>query len=99
MSIKRRLAKLEAAAPAPHEPKYHQLIGTQLIATDDPALIGTNSTTDTLVTFYNTSKAKAYADRVQWLEGKDRPKNAIVMVCPRDNGERVIDVLKEKHGG
>lgn len=97
-SARRRIAKLELQRPDVFEPVFNKIVGTQLIATDDAALVGSNTTEGTLVTFYNQTLALAYVDRLRWLEGAEKPKNGIVLVCPQmDNGKAVLSVIAERH--
>lgn len=91
--ITKRLEALEQRTRSTDTPK--RLIATQIIATDDTALHGQHTTVDNVVTFYNATLKQAYADREQWLS--EQPAGLIAMVSPFDSGQRVLEVLEEKH--
>lgn len=91
--LKSRLLKLEQSRQhATNTPK--RLIGTQIIATDDTALHGTHSAEGDMFTFYNATLKQAFADREQWLSEQS---NLIAMVAPFDTGQRVLEVIAERH--
>lgn len=94
-ALKKRIAALEARqVVVSTAPK--RLIATALEVPSNPALNGTHSVSGNVATFYNSTLALAFADRVQWLS--EQPSGLIAMVCPaRDSGDKVLDVLAERH--
>ena len=94
MSITKRLAQLEARQVSiSTAPK--RLIATALEVPSDPTLNGTHSVSGNVVTFHNKTLAAAFEQRQVWLSSQ--PANVVAMVCPRDSGQRVLDVLAERH--
>lgn len=89
--ISKRLEALESRLQvATAQPM--QIIGTRLeITTDEPY----TTTHDNLVTFHSHTLKEAFAMREHWLAEQ---KNTIVLTSPFDTGERVLEVLGEKHG-
>lgn len=92
--VRKRLAELEQrqvrAATSPM-----RLIATALQVPADADLNGTHTTSGNVVTFYNATLKQAYADRQQWLS--EQSAGLIAMVSPFDSGQRVLEVLEEKH--
>ncbi len=69
-----------------------QIIATALAVTaNEPH----TTTADNIVTFHAASLRDAFALREAWLAEQ---KNTIVLTSPTDTGERVLEVLAEKHG-
>lgn len=69
-----------------------QIIGTALnVTTDAPH----TTTADNIVTFHAASLRDAFALREAWLAEQ---KNTIILTSPTDSGDRVLEVLAEKHG-
>lgn len=90
--IKRRIEALESKR-SPEAPK--RLIATALEVPSDPTLNGTHSVKGNCITFYAATMLDAYKLRCTWLDAQQ--SNLIAMVCPRDSGDKVLDVLKAKH--
>lgn len=89
--ISKRLEALESRLQvATAQPM--QIIGTALaVTTNEPH----TTTADNIVTFHSHTLKAAYAMREVWLtEQKDK----IVLTSPFDSGDRVLEVLAEKHG-
>lgn len=91
MSITKRLAQLEARQVSiTTAPK--RLIATALQVTDaEPHITEAGG----VVTFHNKTLSAAFEQRQVWLSSQ--PANVVAMVCPRDSGQRVLDVLVERH--
>ena len=91
MSITKRLAQLEARQVSiTTAPK--RLIATALQVTDaEPHITEAGG----VVTFHNKTLSAAFEQRQVWLSSQ--PANVVAMVCPRDSGQRVLDVLAERH--
>ena len=91
MSITKRLAQLEARQVSiTTAPK--RLIATALQVTDaEPHITEAGG----VVTFHNKTLSAAFEQRQVWLSSQ--PANVIAMVSPFDSGQRVLDVLAEKH--
>ena len=89
--INKRLDALEQRVQVAPAQKM-QIIGTALaITTGEPH----TTTADNIVTFHSHTLKAAYAMREVWLtEQKDK----IVLTSPFDSGDRVLEVLAEKHG-
>ena len=89
--INKRLEALEQRVQvAPAQPM--QIIGTALaITTGEPH----TTTADNIVTFHGHTLRAAYAMREVWIAEQ---KNKIVLTSPFDSGDRVLEVLAEKHG-
>lgn len=69
-----------------------QIIGTALnVTTDAPH----TTTAGNIVTFHAASLRDAFALREAWLAEQ---KNTIILTSPTDTGDRVLEVLAEKHG-
>ena len=88
--INKRLEVLEQRVQvAPAQPM--QIIGTALaITTDAPH----TTTADNIVTFHAASLRDAYALREQWMA---KQENKIFLIPAGDSGDRVLEVLAEKH--
>ena len=87
--IKRRIEALESKR-SPEAPK--RLIATALQVTDaEPHITEAGG----VVTFHNKTLSAAFEQRQVWLSSQ--PANVIAMVSPFDSGQRVLDVLAEKH--
>ena len=88
--INKRLEALEQRVQvAPAQPM--QIIGTALaITTGEPH----TTTADNIVTFHAASLRDAYVMRVQWIAEQ---KNKVVLIPAGDSGDRVLEVLAEKH--
>lgn len=88
--INKRLEALEQrvqVAPA----QRMKIIATGLeVTTGDPY----TTTSDNTVTFHAASLREAFAMRERWLAEQ---KNAIVLISPTDAGDRVLEMLAEKH--
>lgn len=93
--IKKRLSALESKRLPVAADQVKRLIATALEVPSDPTLNGTHSVSGNVATFYNSTLALAFADRVQWLS--EQPSGLIAMVCPRDSGDKVLEVLAERH--
>ena len=91
--IKRRIEALESKR-SPEASQVKRLIATALEVPSDPTLNGTHSVSGNVATFYNSTLALAFADRVQWLSEQT---GVIAMVSPLDSGQCVLDVLAERH--
>ena len=90
MSITKRLAQLEARQVSISAPK--RLIATALEVTNaEPHITEAGG----VVTFHSHTLKAAYVMREVWLS--EQPSGLIAMVCPRDSGDKVLDVLAEKH--
>ena len=88
--INKRLEALEARVQvATSQPK--QIIGTRLEITPSEPY---TTTSDNIVTFHSHTLKAAYAMREAWLAEQ---KNTIALVSPTDTGDRVLEVLAEKH--
>ena len=89
--INKRLEALEQRVQvATSQPK--QIIGTRLeVTTGEPRAV----TSDNMVTFYSHTLKAAFAMREAWLAEQ---KNTIILTSPTDTGDRVLEVLAEKHG-
>ena len=92
-SIIKRITPLEAKR-SPEASQAKKLIATALEVPSDPTLNGTHSVSGNVATFYNSTLALAFADRVQWLS---QQTGVIAMVSPLDSGRCVLDVLAERH--
>ena len=91
MSITKRLAQLEQRQVSiTTAPK--RLIATALQVTDAEPHI---SEAAGVVTFHNKTLSAAFEQRQVWLS--EQPAGVVVMVSPRDSGQRVLDVLAERH--
>ena len=91
MSITKRLAQLEQRQVSiTTAPK--RLIATALQVTDAEQHI---TEAGGVVTFHNKTLSAAFEQRQVWLSSQ--PANVVAMVCPRDSGQRVLDVLAERH--
>lgn len=91
MSITKRLAQLEqrqvSISTAPK-----RLIATALEVTDaEPHITEAGG----VVTFHNKTLAAAFEQRQVWLS--EQPAGVVAMVSPLDSGQRVLDVLAERH--
>ena len=88
--INKRLEALEQRVQvAPAQPM--QIIGTALaITTGEPH----TTTADNIVTFHSHTLRAAYAMRVAWIAEQ---KNKVVLIPAGDSGDRVLEVLAEKH--
>ena len=88
--INKRLELLESRVQvATAQPM--QIIGTALnVTTDAPH----TTTADNIVTFHSHTLKAAYAMREAWLAEQ---KNKIVLIPAGDSGDRVLEVLAEKH--
>ncbi len=92
MSITKRLASLEARQVSiSTAPK--RLIATALQVTDAEPHI--TEAAGGVVTFHSHTLKAAYAMREVWLS--EQPSGLIAMVCPRDSGDKVLQVLAERH--
>lgn len=95
MTIKARLTKRlevleQRVQVATAQPM--QIIGTALaVTTNEPH----TTTADNIVTFHAASLRDAFALREAWLAEQ---KDTIVLTSPTDAGDRVLEVLAEKHG-
>ncbi len=91
MSITKRLAQLEARQVSiTTAPK--RLIATALQVTDaEPHITEAGG----VIIFHNKTLAAAFEQRQVWLS--EQPAGVIAMVSPFDSGQRVLDVLAEKH--
>lgn len=88
--VKARLTKLEQRIQvAPAQPM--QIIGTALAITGDTPH---TTTADNIVTFHSHTLKAAYAMREVWLAEQ---KNKVVLIPAGDSGDRVLEVLAEKH--
>lgn len=68
-----------------------EIIGTALnVTTDTPH----TTTADNIVTFHAASLRDAYAMREQFITEQ---KNKIFLIPAGDSGDRVLEVLEEKH--
>lgn len=92
--IKRRIEALESKR-SPEASKVKRLIATALEVPSDPTLNGTHSVKGNCITFYAATMLDAYKLRCTWLDAQQ--SNLIAMVCPRDSGDKVLDVLAERH--
>lgn len=92
--IKRRIEALESKQ-SPEASQVKRLIATALEVPSDPALNGTHSVKGNCITFYAASMLDAYKLRCTWLDAQ--PSGLIAMVSPLDSGDKVLDVLAEKH--
>ena len=94
--IKRRIEALESKR-SPHvaASQVKKLIATALEVPSDPALNGTHSVKGNCITFYAATMLDAYKLRCTWLDAQQ--SNLVAMVCPRDSGDKVLQVLAEKH--
>ena len=92
--IKRRIEALESKR-SPEASKVKRLIATALEVPSDPTLNGTHSVKGNCITFYAATMLDAYKLRCTWLS--EQPSGLIAMVCPRDSGDKVLDVLAERH--
>ncbi len=91
MSIRKRLAQLEQRQVSITTAPKH-LIATALQVTNaEPHITEAGG----VVTFHNKTLAAAFEQRQVWLSSQ--PANVVAMVCPRDSGQRVLDVLAERH--
>lgn len=88
--INKRLDALEQRVQvAPAQPM--QIIGTALaITTDAPH----TTTADNIVTFHSHSLRAAFALRESWMA---KQENKIFLIPAGDSGDRVLEVLAEKH--
>ena len=88
--INKRLELLESRVQvATAQPM--QIIGTALnVTTDAPH----TTTAGNVVTFHSHTLKAAYAMRESWLAEQ---KNKIVLIPAGDSGDRVLEVLAEKH--
>ena len=88
--INKRLEALEQRVQvAPAQPM--QIIGTALaITTDTPH----TTTENNFVTFHSHTLKKGLAKREAWLAEQN---DTIILTSPTDTGERVLEVLAEKH--
>ena len=88
--INKRLELLESRVQvAPAQPM--QIIGTALnVTTDAPH----TTTADNIVTFHSHTLKEAFVMREVWLAEQ---KNTIILTSPTDTGDRVLEVLAEKH--
>jgi hypothetical protein len=88
--INKRLEALEQRVQVAPAQKM-QIIATALeVTTGDPH----TTTHDNMVTFHAASLREAFAMREAWLAEQ---KNKIVLTSPFDTGDRVLEVLAEKH--
>lgn len=88
--INKRLEALESRVQVAPAQKM-QIIGTALnVTTDAPH----TTTSDNMVTFHAASLRDAFAMREAWLAEQ---KDTIVLTSPTDAGDRVLEVLAEKH--
>ena len=88
--INKRLELLESRLQvAPAQPM--QIIGTALAITGE---VPHTTTADNIVTFHSHTLKAAYAMRVQWIAEQ---KNKVVLIPAGDSGDRVLEVLAEKH--
>lgn len=88
--INKRLEVLEQRVQvAPAQPM--QIIATALAVTDNEPH---TTTSDNMVTFHSHSLKAAFAMREAWLAEQ---KNTIILTSPTDTGDRVLEVLAEKH--
>lgn len=88
--INKRLEALEARVQVAPAQKM-QIIGTRLeITTGEPY----TTTSGNLISFHHRTLKEAFAMREAWLAER---KNTIALVSPTDTGERVLEVLAEKH--
>ena len=89
--INKRLEALEQRVQVAPAQKM-QIIATGLeVTTSDPY----TTTSDNTVTFHSHTLKAAFAMREAWLAEQ---KNTIVLISPTDAGDRVLEVLAEKHG-
>ena len=89
--INKRLEALEQRVQVAPAQKM-QIIATGLeVTTSDPY----TTTENNIVTFHAASLREAFAMRERWLAEQ---KNTIVLISPTDAGDRVLEVLAEKHG-
>lgn len=89
--INKRLEALEQRVQVAPAQKM-QIIATALaVTTGDPH----TTTQENVVTFHAASLREAFAMREAWLAEQ---KNTIALVSPTDAGDRVLEVLAEKHG-
>lgn len=88
--INKRLELLESRIQvAPAQPM--QIIGTALaITTDAPH----TTTAGNIVTFHAASLREAFALRESWMA---KQENKIFLIPAFDSGDRVLEVLAEKH--
>ena len=88
--INKRLEALEQRLPvATAQPM--QIIGTALAVTTDAPH---TTTADNIVTFHSHSLKAAFAMRQAWIS---KQENKIFLIPAGDSGERVLEVLAEKH--
>lgn len=93
-SVIKRLEALESKrSPEPSQVK--KLIATALEVPSDPTLNGTHSVSGNVITFYAATMLDAYKLRCTWLDAQQ--SNLVALVCPRDSGDKVLQVLKAKH--
>ena len=89
--INKRLEALESRVQVAPAQKM-KIIATALeVTTGEPRAV----TSDNMVTFHAASLREAFAMREEWLA---KQKNTIVLISPTDAGDRVLEVLAEKHG-
>lgn len=89
--INKRLEALEQRIPVAPAQKMKIIATALAVTTGEPRAV----TSDNMVTFHAASLREAYALREAWLAEQ---KNTIVLTSPTDAGDRVLEVLAEKHG-
>ena len=88
--ISKRLEALESRVQVAPAQKM-KIIGTALnVTTGEPH----TTTENNFVTFHSHTLKKAFAMREAWLAEQ---KDTIILTSPTDTGERVLEVLAEKH--
>lgn len=88
--INKRLEALEQRKQvATGQPK--QIIGTRLETTTGAPH---TTTSGNIVSFHHRTLKEAFALREAWLAEQ---KDTIALVSPTDTGDRVLEVLAEKH--
>lgn len=88
--INKRLELLESRVQVTPAQKM-KIIGTALaVTTGEPH----TTTSDNVVTFHSHTLKEAFAMRESWLAEQ---KNTIILTSPTDTGDRVLEVLAEKH--
>lgn len=89
--INKRLEALEQRVQVAPAQKM-KIIATALeVTTGEPH----TTTSGNIVTFHSHTLKEAFAMREAWLAEQ---KDTIILTSPTDTGDRVLEVLAEKHG-
>ena len=89
-----RVQRVELLVPTVDKKSYNRIIGMQLVATNDPALIGKNKTEGKRVTFYNLTKKMAHEDQQLWLTQQEI-NGAMIVPCSVDPDQHLRFAIQQ----